>query len=55
MLTKSLLNGLISTLVLEAIDFLGLESHDYVLTLGISEFVLNDKEYSKQVDVGIFS
>lgn len=55
MLAKCLLNGLVPTLVLEAIDFLGWEGHHYVLTLGISEFVLNDKEHSQQVDVGIFS
>jgi hypothetical protein len=55
LLTKSLLNGLVSTLVLEAIDFLGRESHDYVLALRISIFVLNDKEHPQQIDVAIFS
>ena len=55
LLSKSLLNGLAPTLVLEAIDFLGWEGHDYVLTLGLCEFVLDDKENPQQVDVAIFS
>ena len=55
MFTKSLLNGLIPTLVLEAIYYLGRERHDYVFALGFSEFVLNGKEHPQQVDVTIFS